>query len=275
MKGGMQFVDNAHPISGKLSLCGDGKNLLQYKQKEVKTHLKIKDEKHLQFTLYNIESFNEYAKDDFDLSEFDMKDIEHLFLCGFLTKITRKELFIKKGKEGDNEKSLKEIGKTLYKLSEELKNDPNKITYKIQIILAHSTDKKALCIIFNMSDIDSEYYDLLKKYLPDTLFSDEKELMRKVTKSQLENLIEFTNEKLSIEPKIEPKADITLGLKWEDAGNEEPLIGDQYNNDNLEKALKGKKFNFSEQELCLTCRKLGENFWNVPAEFEPRSRPTG
>ena len=92
---------------------------------------------------------------------------------------------------------MKAIGKVLKKLCE------NKIKYseKIQIILAHSTEKKALCIIFNMSNIDESYYDSLKKYLPDTLFSDDKNLEGKIKPSQLENLIEFTNEKLVIKPK--------------------------------------------------------------------------
>tara|TARA_Y100000389_G_scaffold6793_1_gene6510 strand:+ start:147 stop:2819 length:2673 start_codon:yes stop_codon:yes gene_type:complete len=183
--------------------------------------LPTKDGKHLQFTLYNIESFNEYEGEKFNLSGFDneMKDIEHLFLCGFIKNWERKELFIKKNKDAvDNkEERFKEIGKTLYKLCNELK----KGSKKIQIILAHSTDKKALCIIFDMSNIDSKHYDLLKQYLPDTLFSDEKELMGRITESQLENLIDFTNKHI-------PQPIISLSL------NE---LKSTYSKEQIEKAL--------------------------------------
>lgn len=200
MKGGMKFVDTTDPQSGQISFYGNDDNKLQYKKKKVETHLKIKDGTQLKFTLYNIESFNEYEKEDFDLSNFgnDMKDInsiKHLYLCGFITNWWRKDLFIKKNKKGggdgesNKDKHFKAIGETLYKLCTELK----KGSEKIQIILAHSTDKEALCIIFDMSNIDSKYYDLLNKHLTDTLFSGEIELMGKITKSQLENLIEFTN----------------------------------------------------------------------------------
>ena len=204
MKGGMEFADDTPPKLGDLSLCIGGKKKLQYKQKEVETHLKTEGNVPLRFTLYNIESFNKYENDTFDLSKFDegMKDInsiEHLYLCGFL-----KKFFIKKNKEGEEDNKdahFEAIGKVLKKLCSD---GGIKDSEKIQIILAHSTEKKALCIIFNMSNINSKYYDLLKKSLPKTLFSDEKILEGKIEKIQLENLIEFTNEKLEIEP-------ITLG----------------------------------------------------------------
>ena len=218
MKGGMQFVDINPPVSGQLSFNGNEKNL-QFKKKEVQTHSKLKDGTHLKFTLYNIEPFHEYENETFDLSDLgdDMKDInsiEHLYLCGFLTGWVKKDFFIKKGKVGDegnktenNKKLFKEIGKALNKICQKIKNDHDERTNKIQIILAHSKPNKELCIIFNMSNID-ESYDLLKNYFPKTLFSDEIELMRKVTESQLKNLIDFTNEKLI----IKPKADFTVGL---------------------------------------------------------------
>jgi len=206
MKGGMQFFDRQPPDTGYISLYGDGdgdeQNKLQYTKKTVQTHLKTEDNKSLIFTLYNIESFNKYENENFDLSNLiddmiDINSIEHLYLCGFLTKISRRELFIKKGKvgeEGNKEKHFKAIGKTLYKLLSE------KIKDKIQIILAHSKEKNTLCIIFNMSNMHSNYYKSLKNSLPYTLFSDEKNLEKKIEKSQLENLIEFTNEKLVIKP---------------------------------------------------------------------------
>lgn len=222
MKGGMQFVDINPPVSGQLSFNGNGneKNL-QFKKKEVQTHSKLKDGTHLKFTLYNIEPFHEYENKTFDLSDLgdDMKDInsiEHLYLCGFLTGWEKKEFFIKKGKVGDegnktenNKKLFEEIGKALNKIC----SDKIKYSEKIQIILAHSTEKKTLCIIFNMSGIDSKWYDLLKKiYLPDTSFSDEKILEKKIEPSQLENLIEFTNENLII---INPKTRFLLGLLFQ------------------------------------------------------------
>ena len=207
MKGGMQFADDKPPEYGDISLYGNGngdeqKNL-QFKKKEVQTHSKLKDGTHLKFTLYNIEPFHEYEKTTFDLSNLlgdDINSIEHLYLCGFLTGWEKKEFFIKKGKVGDegnktenNKKLFEEIGKALNKIC----SDKIKYSEKIQIILAHSTEKKTLCIIFNMSGIDSKWYDLLKKkYLPDTSFSDEKILEKKIETSQLENLIEFTNEYL-------------------------------------------------------------------------------
>lgn len=229
MKGGMQFADDKPPKSGDLSLCIGGKKTLQYKKKKVRTHSKLKDGQHLYFNLYNIESFHEYENKTFDLSDLgdDMKDInsiEHLYLCGFLTKWDRKELFIKKGKageEGNNEgnkasnkaKHFKDIGKILYELCQKIKNDHEERTNKIQIILAHSTEKNALCIIFNMSNIDESYYDSLKKSLPYTSFSDDKISEGKIKQSQLENLIEFTNEKLNIEAELlKSKTRFLLGL---------------------------------------------------------------
>lgn len=211
MKGGMQFFDtNTPPTSGFLRLYGnvDEKNPLLYKKKDVQTHLKTKDNVPLIFTLYNIESFDEYKHDTFDLSNLadDMEDIDHLFLCGFFTGLTRKELFIKKGK--DNKGSFKAIGKTLHKLCE----NPKKSSGKIQIILAHIRKQKALCIIFNMSNIGESSYNLLKESLSDTSFSDDKILEGQIGPSQLENLIEFTNENLII---INPKTRFLLGLLFQ------------------------------------------------------------
>ena len=231
MKGGMQFFDRQPPDTGYISLYGDGdgdeQNKLQYTKKTVQTHSKLKDGTHLKFTLYNIEPFHEYEKTTFDLSNLlgdDINSIEHLYLCGFLTKISRRELFIKKGKvgeEGNKEKHFKAIGKTLYKLlSENIKIKTEKIKDKIQIILAHSKEKNTLCIIFNMSNMHSNYYKSLKKSLPYTLslFSDEKNLEKKIEKSQLENLIEFTNEKLVIKPIADSsKTRFLLGLLFPNA----------------------------------------------------------
>ena len=262
MKGGMQFADDNDPEYGNISLYGnsngDEQKNLQFKKKEVQTHSKLKDGNHLSFNLYNIESFYEYEQKTFDLSKLDddINSIEHLYLCGFLTKWDRKELFIKKGKvgeEGNKEenkasnkaKHFKAIGETLYKLSKMIKKVPDKITYKIQIILAHSTEKKALCIIFNMSNIDERYYDLLKEYLLDidTLFSDDKILEGKIEPSQLENLIEFTNEKLVIGPDPEiPKSKIRflLGLLFSNAKVEATETVEGKNVLQLEKKLKAK-----------------------------------
>jgi hypothetical protein len=231
MKGGMQFFDRQPPDTGYISLYGDGdgdeQNKLQYTKKTVQTHLKTEDNKSLIFTLYNIESFNKYENENFDLSNLsddiiDINSIEHLYLCGFLTKISRRELFIKKGKvgeEGNKETRFKAIGKTLYKLlSENIKIKTEKIKDKIQIILAHSKEKNTLCIIFNMSNMHSNYYKSLKNSLPYTLFSDEKNLEKKIEKSQLENLIEFTNEKLVIKPIADSsKTRFLLGLLFQDA----------------------------------------------------------
>ena len=255
MKGGMQFADNTDPVSDYISLYGNSngnkQKKLQYKKKEVRTHSKLKGGNHLYFNLYNIESFNEYENETFDLSTIiDKNKIEHLYLCGFLTKWTRKELFIKKGKtgEGNNEDNknahFKDIGKILYELCQKIKNDHEERTNKIQIILAHSTEKNALCIIFNMSNIDESYYDSLKKSLPDTSFSDDKILEGKIKQSQLENLIEFTNEKLI----IKPKADFTVGLMWKDTGVLLPASGTELENDELSKAL-AEKVQFTQEEL--------------------------
>ena len=197
MKGGMEFVDDNFTEIGKLKL--DGENEQNYTKKYVKTHSKIKDDTPLKFTLYNIESFNKYSSDEkFELSNLinDFDNIEHIFLCGFLTKLTRKELFIKKNIQNNNKENYKEIGRILYDIYNNKKESE-----KIQIILVHSSDYNALYIIFNMSNINSIYYDMLKNNLSTELFRDDKELMKKVTNTQLESLIEFTNEKLNIESK--------------------------------------------------------------------------
>ena len=206
MKGGLQFINPDDTIElNTLSLYGDDKNL-KYKKIEVQTNLNLVDGKPLKFTLYNIEDFNEYKKEEFDLKNLDInKDITHLYLCGFLTNWRREELFIKKGKVGYNVETFKEIGKAL-KQCNEIKTDFK----KIQIILAHSEEKKTLCIIFDMSKRDSEYYDSLKKSLSTIKSDDEKKLEGKIKASQLENLIEFTNEKLRIEQKKEAIAKILL-----------------------------------------------------------------
>jgi len=237
MKGGMQFADDKPPDTGYISLYGDGdgdeQNKLQYTKKTVQTHSKLKDGTHLKFTLYNIESFNKYENENFDLSNLiddmiDINSIEHLYLCGFLTKISRRELFIKKGKvgeEGNKETHFKAIGKTLYKLlNENIKIKTEKIKDKIQIILAHSKEKNTLCIIFNMSNMHSNYYKSLKNSLPYTLFSNEKNLEEKIEKSQLENLIEFTNEKLVIKPIADSsKTRFLLGLLFPNAKGKQQI----------------------------------------------------
>jgi hypothetical protein len=199
MKGGVEFIKtDENPETKNLSLYGDDATQLQYRQVNVQTYLKLKDDTHLKFTLYNIEAFNKYEKQEFNLTPLGIEhnDINDLFICGFLTKWTRKELFIKKGKVNKNEISFKEIGKTLYELCDKNKKDSD----KIQIILAHSTEKKALCIIFNMSGIDGIYYNSLKKSLSGASFSDKTILEGKIKISQLENLIDFTNKKLIIGP---------------------------------------------------------------------------
>ena len=195
MKGGMEFVDDNFTEIGKLKL--DGENEQNYTKKYVKTHSKIKDDTPLKFTLYNIESFNKYSETEkFELSNLinDFDNIEHIFLCGFLTKLTRKELFIKKNIQNNNKENYKEIGRILYDIYNNKKESE-----KIQIILVHSSDYNALYIIFNMSNINSIYYDMLKNNLSTELFSDKKKLMRKVTNTQLESFIDFTNKKLNIE----------------------------------------------------------------------------
>ena len=210
MKGGLQFVNIKEPAVPKyLSLCNDGKNILYYKQKEVETYMIRKDNTPLRFTLYNIESFNKYENKTFNLPNLgdDINSIEHLFLCGFLKKMINKNFFIKKGKHKNNNKSFEVIGETLHKICANLKD---KGSEKIQIILAHSTEKKALCIIFNMKNIDSKYYNILKNSLPDTLFSDEKFLEGKIEISQLKDLIDFTNEKLVIKSEISKSAEIRI-----------------------------------------------------------------